>query len=147
MDHVVGPTHLSSDMTDTSEEGVEDTRGWAEIGYELFDITPGLERDHASSKAVGSEMEGMCADMLALRSRPYAHADILLGMTYAGVHRIMADASFLQQVVEADKAILERIQAEVRVAIEEYMASPAGRDVVGMEGFLRGYERVMTAAI
>jgi hypothetical protein len=89
----------------------------------------------------------MCADMLVLRSKPYAHAEILLGMTLAGVLRTTASVLAQMQMQERDEVILRRIRSEVITAIQEHIEwerERAGYEDVS-EGFTQGFEMVMRA--
>jgi hypothetical protein len=161
MDHYIDDAdmdnyqHLADDETTGLTCG--ETMGWHEIGTNIFiDIkVNGTDRRIASfdlpriaaQVRPDSHIAQMCADMLVLRSKPYAHAEILLGMTLAGVLRTTASVLAQMQMQERDEVILRRIRSEVITAIQEHIEwerERAGYEDVS-EGFTQGFEMVMRA--
>jgi hypothetical protein len=146
MDHF-SAGESAAEGSDEAEFAMAELRGWYEIGLGLFgkgegnSAVTGHLQCVARHLPVNNIIADTCADLLGLRSRPYAHAELLLGITSAGVARL-ASVAMSRGMTEEDRALLARIEAEVKLAIKEFMGSAdldGVRDGVKSADFARGF--------
>jgi hypothetical protein len=95
-------------------------------------------------------LEAFCAELMELRTRPYANESVLLGLTLGfarALHGTGSMSSLLQD--EEDRATLDRIVEEEQEAILDHVRRrrrESRRDDDSWTiGFERGYERAVRA--
>lgn len=130
--------------TDHTEEGDGEVIGLWEIGRTMF-ATHGLDvvtLAHLSSQIeTDGEIAMLCADMLALRSRPYASAPELLGMVHAGLGALIGNDAVQGMMIEDEREMSRRIADEARQAIDEFQADRHD-DGRFLQGFAAGASRL-----
>jgi hypothetical protein len=127
-----------------------DMAGLWEIGHACLQ-RQGLDvhsyADLARSLPDDSGVATFCADMLALRSRPYGQQALLLGLTHGFAVALYDWPAFLALLEPRERDHVVRIQRDVLVALRECCEDQ--RRTLGTEGerwwvdFVRGHERAV----
>jgi hypothetical protein len=125
-----------------------DMLGLWEIGHALLrrqglNVPPSYA-ELASSIAKESLVAILCADMLALRSRPYSQQAVLLGLMHGFTSTLYRWPAFLVLLEPAERAILERIRDDVENVLDD--CCEERRRVEGERwwtDFVRGHERAV----
>lgn len=107
--------------TDHSQDD-EEVMGLWEIGRKMFarrGLTISTLADLAHQIPADGDVAMLCADMLALRCRPYAHTPELLGMAQAGLDAFCCNGAVESMMLGTERKVARRIAHDAARAIDE----------------------------